>query len=131
MDSLSFDTTTNITGGGGSMFPVVEYSNSADFSNFATLGSFTVNGPNTTWYTEVAGDAPITDGTGTYYFRLYNSTNASGSYSWNLDNVSLNGFVIAPTPEPVSLSVLVLAAAALMLRRRGAASHDREECGVR
>jgi PEP-CTERM motif len=118
VDSLSFATTTNITGGGGSMFPVVQYSNSADFSNFVTLGSFTVNGPNDTWYNEVANDAPIVDGVGTYYFRLYNTTNASGSYSWNLDNVNLNGFVVSPTPEPASLSLMGFGAATLILRRR-------------
>jgi hypothetical protein len=115
VSSLSFATTTNAPSG-GSMFPVVEYSANADFSNPQTMGSFIVNGPNNLWTVHTASADPIINGTGTYYFRIYNTSNLPDFYSWNLDNVDLNGSV-ASTPEPAGLGLLASMGSILMMSR--------------
>jgi autotransporter-associated beta strand protein len=76
----------------------VEYSNNSNFSapvNFDT-DAFLIPAVNT-WNTFTAMDAPISGGTGTYYFRIYNQIdpNGTGSISdlLNMGNVSVIGSV--------------------------------------
>jgi autotransporter-associated beta strand protein len=74
----------------------IAYSTSPSFSspvNFDT-SQFLIPAVNT-WNTFTASDAPITDGTGTYYFRIYGQLdqNGSGTISdlLNLCNITLTG----------------------------------------
>ncbi len=83
----------------------VAYSNSPSFSNPVNFNStpFTIPASNV-WNTFTATDAPLTNGTGTYYFRLYGQIDPSGSGTisdlLNMGNISLIGSVgidTAPT----------------------------------
>jgi autotransporter-associated beta strand protein len=80
----------------------VAYSNSPSFSspvNFDTT-AFQIPAANV-WNTFTASDAPISNGTGTYYFRIYGQIDPGGSGSisdlLNLSNVLLTGSVQTDT----------------------------------
>ncbi|HEY1921968.1 MAG TPA: hypothetical protein VGG44_04320, partial [Tepidisphaeraceae bacterium] len=78
----------------------IQYSTSPDFSNSVSFDTtpFLIPASNV-WNTFTASDAPITAGTGTYYFRIYNQIdqNGSGTISdlFNLSNITLTGTVQA------------------------------------
>ena len=76
----------------------IEYSTSPSFSNPVSFdtNAFLIPATNV-WNTFTASDSPITTGIGTYYFRIYNQVDPSGSGSisdlLNMSNITLTGTV--------------------------------------
>ncbi|HEX4054902.1 MAG TPA: autotransporter-associated beta strand repeat-containing protein [Tepidisphaeraceae bacterium] len=85
----------------------VAYSTSSNFSNPVNFDTtpFLIPAQNV-WNTFTASDAPIANGTGTYYFRIYGQfdPNGSGSISdlLNMGNISLVG-AVQTDPNPTNM----------------------------
>jgi autotransporter-associated beta strand protein len=85
----------------------VQYSTSPSFSNPVSFDTTPFTIPTQqVWNTFTASDAPITQGTGTYYFRIYAGIDPNGNGTIsdliNMGNITLNGS-LGPAPGPTSL----------------------------
>ncbi|MGN6369508.1 MAG: hypothetical protein ACTHN5_14720 [Phycisphaerae bacterium] len=85
----------------------VQYSTSPNFTNPVSFDTNPIAiSSNESWATYTASDAPIVQGTGTWYFRIYNQLDINGNGTiadlFNMSRVALNGSVVNPkTPTPL------------------------------
>jgi hypothetical protein len=116
LDSISFLASTNLPAG-NSMSLSISYADNAAFAGAISMGSFNVFStlPITNPFVSfTASNNSITNGTGTYFFRIANTAPAirsAISYGLYLDSISLNGRISAPAvPDNSVVAWLLLPA---------------------